>query len=274
MVLLALLSVILIATDHRLQRAHQFRLWMETSLHPLQQLIDLPGTVAIWVSEGVTSRETLQEENASLQKKNLLLQQKLQKLEAIEAENSRLKALLGSSFSYGDDRVLIAETVSVDLESFNQEVVLNKGSSDGVYLGQPVVDASGIMGQITRVTPVSSTALLISSSRHSIPVQSRRNGVRAIATGIGRSNQIELRFLPSGSDLIPGDTLITSGLGGRFPFGYPVGTVASVNHPEDRPFAEAVITPAASLNQSREVLLIWPATQPSANGGSNGVEGE
>ncbi len=267
MVLLALLSVVLIATDHRLQRAHQFRLWMETSLHPLQQLIDLPGTMADWLSEGVTSRESLQEENASLQKKSLLLQQKLQRLEAIEAENSRLKALLGSSFSYGDDRVLIAETLSVDLASFNQEVLLNKGSSDGVYVGQPIVDANGIMGQIIRVTPISSTALLISSSRHSIPVQNRRNGLRAIATGIGHSNQIELRFLPTGSDLIPGDTLITSGLGGRFPFGYPVGTVESVDHPEEQPFVEALITPAAALDRSREVLLVWPASHPSANGG-------
>ncbi len=263
MAAVALLSLVLIATDHRLQKAHQLRLWMETLLHPVQQLIGLPSTLIEWASEGLSSHGTLQEENASLKKKNLLLQQKLQKQEATEAENNRLRELLDSSFHYGDDHVLIAEIMAIDLDLFNQEVVLNKGSTDGVYIGQPVMDADGVMGQIVRVSPISSTALLISSPQHSIPVQNRRNGLRAIASGIGHAHKIRVRFLPSGSDLIPGDVLITSGLGGRFPFGHPVGTVESIDHPDDQPFSEATLTPAAALERSREVLLVWPAAQSS-----------
>lgn len=263
MAVVALLSLALIATDHRLQKAHQLRLWMETLLHPVQQLIALPSTLIGWASEGLTSHGTLQEENASLKKKNLLLQQKLQRQEAIEAENNRLRELLDSSFRYGDDHVLIAEITAIDLDLFNQEVILNKGSADGVYVGQPVMDAHGVMGQIVRISPISSTALLISSPQHSIPIQNRRNGLRSIASGTGQANQIRIRFLPSGSDLIPGDTLITSGLGGRFPFGHPVGTVQSIHHPDDQPFSEAILTPAAALDRSREVLLVWPAAQAS-----------
>lgn len=234
---------------------------METVLYPLQRIVDLPWGLASWVSEGVTSRQQLQEDNASLRNRNLLLQQRLQRLEALESENSRLRALLKSSTIYGDERILIAEIVSIDLDAFNQEIVINKGERDGVYIGQPLMDADGVMGQIIRVNALASTALLISSSRHSIPVQNRRNGLRAIATGGGRSSRITLRFLPSGSDVVPGDTLITSGLGGRFPFGYPVGTVHSIKHPQDQPFAETLLTPAASLERSREVLLIWPSFQ-------------
>lgn len=263
MVVVTLLSTILIATDHHLQKSHQIRQWLETSLYPLHQLIDFPSSLSIWIADETTSSESLQEENASLRKKNLLLQHKLQKYEAVEAENSRLRELLDSSFIFGEihrnDRVRLAEIISVDLDAFNKEIILNKGGDDKVYIGQPLMDASGVMGQIVRVTPTSSTALLISSSRHSIPVQNRRNGIRSIAIGLDQSNQLKLRFLPAGSDLRPGDTLITSGLGGKFPYGYPVGTIKSISHPEGEPFAEALLTPTASLERSREVLLIWPS---------------
>ncbi len=264
MVAVTLLSIILIATDHRLQKSHQIKQWMEASLYPLHQLIDFPSSMSVWIADETTSSESLQEENASLRKKNLLLQHKLQKHEAVEAENSRLRELLDSSFVFGEihgnDQVRLAEIISVDLDAFNQEVILNKGSSDKVYIGQPLMDATGVMGQIIRVTPNSSTALLISSSRHSIPVQNRRNGIRSIVIGIGQPNRLKFRFLPTGSDITPGDTLITSGLGGRFPYGYPVGTIQSINHPEGEPFAEALLTPAASIEKSREILLIWPSS--------------
>ncbi|MBT3198168.1 MAG: rod shape-determining protein MreC, partial [Gammaproteobacteria bacterium] len=155
-------------------------------------------------------------------------------------------------------KVRLAEIIAVDLDAFNQEVVLNKGSRDGAYVGQPLMDATGVMGQIIRITPHSSTALLLSSPRHSIPVQSRRNGLRTLAMGTGHPNRLSLRFVPSGSDLILGDTLITSGLGGRFPYGYPVGTVHSINAEEGAQFSEITLTPTSLLERSREVLLVWP----------------
>ncbi|MBT7307051.1 MAG: rod shape-determining protein MreC [Gammaproteobacteria bacterium] len=262
MVIILLLSLTLFVIDHRQHKSHQLRVWIENAMLPVHHLIDFPRIFSLWVLEGVRSQDSLQEENASLRSKNLLLQHKLQKQEAIESENSRLRKLLNASFIFGtvqkDDKVRLAEIIAVDLDAFNQEVVLNKGSRDGAYVGQPLMDATGVMGQIIRITPHSSTALLLSSPRHSIPVQSRRNGLRTLAMGTGHPNRLSLRFVPSGSDLILGDTLITSGLGGRFPYGYPVGTVHSINAEEGAQFSEITLTPTSLLERSREVLLVWP----------------
>ena len=264
MVVVALLSLMLIAVDHRFHKGHLFRSWVETAVHPIQQAVGLPRTFVVWLAEGIASRESLQEENASLRSRNLLLQQKLLKQEAIEAENSRLRKLLNASFVYGaihqDDRVRLAEIISINLDAYSQEVILNKGSDDGVYVGQPLMDANGVMGQIIRTTADASTALLLSSPHHAIPVQNRRNGLRSIAIGTGHPTQLTLRFVPSESDLIEGDTFITSGLGGRFPYGYPVGTVHTIDHKDGERFANIILNAAAKLERSRELLLVWPAT--------------
>jgi rod shape-determining protein MreC len=270
MVVVALLSLMLIAVDHRFHKGHLFRSWLETAVHPIQQAVDLPRVFVLWLAEGVSSRESLQEENANLRSHNLLLQHKLQKQDAIESENSRLRKLLNASFVYGathqDDRVRLAEIVAIDLDTFSQEVILNKGSQQDVYIGQPLMDANGVMGQITRTTPDSSTALLLSSPHHAIPVQNRRNGLRSVAIGTGHPNQLKLRFVPTESDLIEGDTFITSGLGGRFPYGYPVGTVQRIDTKSEQRFAEVTLNAVATLERSREVLLVWPATQQQTEG--------
>lgn len=267
-VVVALLSLALTAVDHRFHKGHLFRSWIETAVHPIQQAIDLPRLFALWIAEGVQSRQSLQEENASLRSRNLLLQQKLLKQEAIETENSRLRKLLNASFIYGaahqNERVRLAEIVSIDLDAYSQEVILNKGSRDDVYVGQPLMDAHGVMGQIVRVTGHSSTALLLSSPHHSIPVQNRRNGLRSVAIGTGHPNQLTLRFIPSESDLITGDTMITSGLGGRFPYGYPVGTIHMIDNKDGERFAEVTLKAAATLERSREVLLVWPIVSSGA----------
>ncbi len=256
----ALLSIMLIVIDHRFpEKTLPFRSFMETMAHPLQQIIDSPRIISDWLSERMASHEQLQEENSSLKKRNLLLQQKLQKYGSLEAENIRLRRLLDSSFRFEDDHVLIAEILSVDLDPFNQEIVINKGSLDKVYVGQPVLDATGVMGQVIRVTPTASTILLISSTRHTVPVQNRRNGVRTLATGIGSITKLSLRFVPLESDLETGDVMETSGLGGLFPPGYPVGTITTINHETNNAFAQVEIQPAAKLERSRDVLLVWPS---------------
>lgn len=267
MVAVALLSLILIAVDQRFAKSHLLRDTLERAAYPVQQLIDLPRSFGAWLVEGVSSRESLQAENAQLHNRNRLLQSRLQKLEALEAENSRLRKLLNASFVYGavhkDDRVRLSEIISIDLDTFSQEVLLNKGSDDQVYIGQPLMDAHGVMGQVIRTTPHSSTALLLSSPQHAIPVQNRRNGLRAIAAGTGHPTELALNFVPIEGDIIVGDTLITSGLGGRFPYGYPVGTVVSVDNREGQRFAEIKLHAIAKLERSREVLLVWPANRES-----------
>jgi len=182
----------------------------------------------------------------------------MQKLAALEVENIRLRELLDSSFEVGE-KVLIAELMSVNLDPYKHQVVINKGELHDVYPGQPLVDADGVMGQIVHAGPYSSTAILITDTSHAIPVQVNRNGLRTIALGSGSINRLELPYIPNSADIRPGDLLTTSGLGGRFPPGYPVATVETVEHDPGSAFASVNATPLAHLNSSREVLLVWPS---------------
>jgi rod shape-determining protein MreC len=180
----------------------------------------------------------------------------LQKFEALEAENMRLRALLDSSFKVGD-RVQIAELVAVEQDPFRQLVLINRGSSSGLFSGQPVVDAQAVVGQVDQVNPFSATVILISDASHALPVQVNRNGLRTIALGTGLINQLELPHLPNNADIRPGDHLSTSGLGGRFPPGYPVAEVTEVRQEPGQPFATVIARTIAHLDRIREVLLVW-----------------
>ena len=176
----------------------------------------------------------------------------------------RLRDLLGSSFKIGD-RVLIAELLSVDLDPYRQQVLVNKGTSSGVFVGQPVLDANAVMGQVVRVNPCPRPCCLITDASHGLPVQVNRNGLRTVAQGTGFVNRLELPHLPKNADVQVGDLLVTSGLGGHFPPGYPVARVAEVRQEPGKPFATVIAEPTASLDRSREVLLVW--TLPPALAG-------
>jgi rod shape-determining protein MreC len=156
------------------------------------------------------------------------------------------------------EKVLIAELKSVNLDPYKHQIVVNKGELHDIYPGQPLLDAKGVMGQIVHAGPYSSTAVLITDTSHAIPVQVNRTGLRTIALGSGAINRLELPYIPNNADIRPGDLLITSGLGGRFPPGYPVATVTAVQHDPGLTFSQVVATPLAELNRSREVLLVWP----------------
>jgi len=185
-----------------------------------------------------------------------LLKVRLQRLAALEAENRRLRDLLGSSRRL-EERVLIAELLAVALDPYRHQVLIDKGSGSGAYVGQPVLDANAVMGQIVRVSPLSATVLLITDVEHSLPVQVLRNGLRAIAQGTGLVQGLELLHLPKNVDIRVGDELVTSGLGGRFPAGYPVARVVAVREEPGRPFAIVRAAPLARLDRTREVLLVW-----------------
>ena len=189
-----------------------------------------------------------------------LLNSRLQRFEVLEEENRRLRRLLGSTMDFRE-RVMIAELLAVELEQFRKMIEINKGSRDGVYDGQPVVDARGVIGQVIHVGPFSSNVLMITDPSHSIPVQVNRNGLRAIAVGTGQNDTLLLEHLPTNSDIQVGDLLVSSGLGRRFPRGYPVGTVADVKLEPGAPFGTIAVTPSAMLAQNREVLLVWPRNQ-------------
>ena len=258
-----LLSVALMTLDHRQHHLGTMRASLSVIVYPLQFLVNLPGTAREWLGESFATRRTLQEENARLRTQHLVLKADLQKLAALEAENLRLRELLDSSFQVGE-RVLIAEIMAVDLDPYRHELVLNRGTGYGIYPGQPLVDAEGVMGQIVHVGPLTSTAMLITDPSHAIPVQVNRNGLRSIALGIGSLSSLSLPHIPNNADIQRGDLLVTSGLGGRFPPGYPVAEVVEIVRNPGHAFAYIEARPLAQLNRSREVLLVWLARQQEA----------
>lgn len=252
----ALLSIVLMTVDHRFHHLEALRSTLSVVVYPLRYVVNLPAELGDWASGTFSTRETLQDDNRSLHTRNLLLRAQLQRMDALEAENTRLRELLRSSKKVGE-RVLVAELLAVDTDPFTRLIVLNKGSRDQVYPGQPLVDAEGVMGQVVHVGPFTSTAMLITDPSHATPVLVNRNGLRAIAVGNGASGKLDLPHLPNNADIKPGDLLVTSGLGGVFPPGYPVGRVTKVDVDPSLPFAHIEAEPAAHLERSREVLLVW-----------------
>ena len=258
LLVLVSLSVVLMVMDHKYKSLESVRDTLSLLVYPIQLSVELPGSVTDWFNESLATRRHLQEEIDSLRTQQFVQQAQMQKFAALQAENIRLRELLDSSFEVGE-KVLIAELMSVNLDPYKHQVVINKGELHDIYPGQPLVDAEGVMGQIVHAGPYSSTAILITDTSHAIPIQVNRNGLRSIALGSGTINRLELPYIPNSADILPGDLLITSGLGGRFPPGYPVATVTAVQHDPGNAFAAVVATPLAHLNRSREVLLIWPS---------------
>ncbi len=230
-------------------------------VYPFYWIADIPARVSNWGTESLVSRSTLIEENDRLRGESILLEAQVLQMAALRAENVRLRALLNSSALLQDD-VLVAELVGISPDPSRQLVVLNKGSSDGVFAGQPLIDSQGLMGQVVEVTGSSARVLLITDSTHAIPVQVNRNGVRAIVEGVGRLDRLELRHVAATEDIEVGDLLVSSGLGGRFPVGYPVAEVTDVVRDPGQTFARVLARPSAALNRSRHVLLVF--TEPAA----------
>ncbi len=234
---------------------------LATAVYPLHVVANLPLQIGRWTKDLFSTKSQLQEENEKLKRDMLILQAQQQKFAALENENIRLRDLLDSSLKV-KDRVLIAEVIAINLDPYIHQFLTNKGASSGVFVGQPVLDANAVMGQVTHVTPYTSTVLMITDARHSLPVQILRTGQRAIAVGTGDINKLNIPHLPNNTDIQVGDLLVTSGLGGRFPPGYPVATITEVKKVEGSAFIDIVATPNAQLNHTREVLLAWRVTAP------------
>jgi rod shape-determining protein MreC len=255
-ILAVIMAVGLIIADHRYQRLGAVRGSLAMLVYPLQMLADQPIRYARRAQDRIADAHALRNQNAALRRENMMLGARVQQLAALEAENMRLRDLLGSSFKIGD-RVLIAEILAVDLDESRRQVLINKGTSSGVYVGQPVLDANAVMGQVVATNPFSSTVLLITDAEHALPVQVNRNGLRTIAAGTGLGQELDLLHIPKNADIRVGDLLVTSGMGGRFPPGYPVARVTTVGHEPDNPFTAVKAEPTARLDRSREVLLVW-----------------
>ena len=256
MVVLVIASIVLMTVDHRWHSLELARSAFSGILYPLQYTIDLPIRLFYWADESLSTQQSLLEKNREFEARHLENRVQLQKLDIIEKENERLRKLLGA-IPKTTERLLISEIINVDLDPYKQLILLNKGSNSDVYQGQPIIDAQGIMGQVVHVGPMSSTAVLITDASHAIPVQVNRTGLRAIAFGSGKIDQLNLRHLPHNVDIKEGDLLITSGLGGVFPPNFPVAVISKIERPAGEPFATIEAIPHALLDKSREVLLVW-----------------
>lgn len=262
------LAATLMVLDYRYDYLSSARKGVSTALAPIYFLANLPNEIASWADNNIVSRNDLLAENRNLKDELLILKAQNQRLIGLESENARLRSLLGSSRTLRGKRV-IAEVLNIDSSLFTNELLLNKGSLDGVFVGQAVVDSEGVMGQIIRVSTVTSRMILLNDQKHAIPVRIDRNGVRAIAQGDGRS--LYLRHLPNTVDIKEGDILLSSGLGQKFPDGYPVAKVTSVTRQPSQPYAEILAEPTANINRANHVLLLWPYRE---QGGDKGIEGQ
>lgn len=256
----AVLSAALMVVDARFETLKPVRSQLGSVLTPFYWLADLPVRVWDGISDQFTSRSVLIAENEKLKAEALLMQRRLQKLAALTEQNVRLRELLNSS-ALVDEKVLVGELIGVDPNPFTHRILIDKGEKDGVFLGQPVLDARGLMGQVVEVMPYTSRVLLLTDTTHSIPVQVNRNGLRAIASGTGNPERLELRHVADTADIKEGDLLVSSGMGQRFPAGYPVATVKEVIHDSGQPFAIVRAVPTAALNRSRYVLLVFTDTR-------------
>lgn len=256
MVLFVIASIALMTIDHRWHSLEMVRGTLSNMVYPLQYTIDLPIRLYYWTDEVLSTKQTLLDKNREFEARHLENRVQLQKLDIIEKENDRLRSLL-SATSKATERLLISEIINVDVDPYRQLILLNKGSNNDVYQGQPIIDAQGIMGQVIHVGAISSTAMLITDASHAIPVQIDRTGLRTNAFGTGKINQLKLRHLTHNVDIEVGDMLITSGLGGTFPPNYPVATVTRVERTAGEPFATVEAMPLALIDKSREVLLVW-----------------
>ncbi|MGN8343526.1 rod shape-determining protein MreC [Pseudomonas sp. SMV71] len=256
LLVLAVLSVALMVVDARFTLLKPVRSQMSLVLMESYWITDLPQRLWQGVASQFGSRTELVAENEKLKTENLLLQGRMQKLAALTEQNVRLRELLNSS-ALVNEKVEVAELIGMDPNPFTHRILINKGERDGVVLGQPVLDARGLMGQVVELMPYTARVLLLTDTTHSIPVQVNRNGLRAIASGTGNPERLELRHVADTADIKEGDLLVSSGLGQRFPAGYPVATVKEVIHDSGQPFAIVRAVPTAALNRSRYLLLVF-----------------
>lgn len=242
--------------DRRVPSFQAVRSALAIPVTPFQAMVSWPTELIDEIRNVVTSHDTLVQENARLKADQLIYQAQLQRLTAIQNENNYLKALLQSSKQV-KGRTLIADLLAVDVEPFINQVILDKGANQGVYIGQPVLDAYGVMGQVIQVEPFSSRVLLLNDPHSGIAIQNSRNGMRATATGDSYSGKLRILYVPKTADVEVGDLFLTSGLGDRYPQGFPVGRVVSVVKDPAHQFSDITLEPSARLGSSRQVLLIW-----------------
>ncbi|AML48636.1 rod shape-determining protein MreC [Coxiella burnetii] len=252
------LAIALIVLDQKALFFQKIRADLALVVLPLQYLVSVPIKTIHWIAINVTTQQELVADNARLRAHELLLESKLQKLLALERENAQLWTLLKSTAHVGGARVAVAQLLAVNLDPNLQQIIVDKGMRNHIYVGQPVLDAYGVVGQVIQAGLLTSKVMLISDPKSAVPVQDYRNGIRALALGMGSSGKLLLINVPDTSDIQKGDLFVSSGLGLRYPVGYPVGVVTELERDPTKRFATITLQPSAHLDQSQQVLMTWP----------------
>jgi len=257
LVLVLFCSALLVFFDHKMGSFETARGFLQSMVSPLQYIATTPKQLMNWASENLVTRNNLIKQNQEYKINELRFHEQLMQLDNIKQENERLRLLLASPLKV-DIKKMVAEVLSVDSDPYTHQVVINRGANDGVYEGQPVLDDQGIIGQIQHVGTISSRVILITDVTHAVPVRIRRNGIRVTATGTGQIDRLIHNFVPHSVDIRKNDMLVTSGLGGKYPEGYPVAKITLVNQDESRTFAQVYSEPVAKIDRLRYLLLLWP----------------
>jgi rod shape-determining protein MreC len=255
--LYAVACLVLLYYDQRDNWLTQVRYVMQAAAYPIQATVSFPKTAWLWATDLIETREALRAENTRLQERERELAIATARFAALEKENARLRAL-NAALPPLVDRTLVAEVISDELTPLRQRLLINQGARNGgVFRSQPVVDARGLVGQVARIGPWSAEVILITDPEHALPVELVRNGLRSIAVGSGNSGELLLPYLAVNSDVQPGDLLVTSGLGGTFPAGYPVAEVIGIRRDPELLLAQVRARPLATLSRDRQVMLLW-----------------
>ena len=250
-----ILSCILMYQDQEGTYTVKLRSYLSASLYPLQYLVNAPKNVQKNLSENLLGREEIINENQKLKEENLNLKSQMQQVYKLESENKRLYELMDSKPKTNDEYVF-ADIISTSNIRDKHQILINRGSKDGIKLGSSIVDSNGIIGHVIRDQIFASEVLLISDLEHAIPIEVVRTGLRSIAVGTGDHTRLKINMLPVNSDIQKEDILITSGLGGRYPEGFPVGTVKNIKSNSGESFLEVEILPFANLKTINEVWII------------------
>lgn len=257
-------ALALMALDHHYQALDHVRSTLLAVVYPVQWLVNAPGALGRAVGSDLATRHALLERNAELERKLMHDRVDVARMGALKDENRRLRLLLNAVGSM-PGRVVATSILRVDMSPFQSLITVNAGSNFGVHRGQPVIDADGVVGQITDIGPLQSQIMLITDPASAIPVEIERTGLATLAIGTGQLNVLSLPYLPNSTDIKPGDRLIASGFGGRYPRGYPVAVVTSVTPQASEPFAQVYARPLAHLGREHEVLLYFTAKPNQSN---------
>lgn len=274
--LYAVLSVVVMYLDQRQHYLESLRYVLQAAAYPIQLAVNSPPAAWHWLRESFNTREALQAENARLRASARDLELRSMRYEALARENGELRGLR-EALPPVADRWLAAEIVNIQLSSLRQRLLVDRGAANGVFKGQAVLDDKGLIGQTTHVGPWSAEVILITDSEHAVPVRIERTGLRTIAVGAGDTTSLALPYLPANADIRKDDLLVTSGLGGVFPEGYPVARVIEVHRDAVQPLAQVRAAPLAHVDTDTEVMLVWfrpghPAAPAPAAGSAGDIK--